>query len=676
MEKDEAAKELERLAREIARHDGLYYNMASPEISDREYDELRRANARLEAQYPDLVRPDSPSHRIGATPQAEFQKVNHTTPMTSLEDIFSEKELDDFFERTSRFLKISEKQFVCPDRSMWAELKIDGLSASLVYVDGVFAKGATRGDGTVGEDVTQNIKTIQDVPLSIAHSGISRIEIRGEVYMSKQAFALLNEEQAKNNERMFQNPRNAAAGSLRQLDASITRARRLRFLAYDVVTDDFDTQEQVISYLNNCGFCTPAPARLCNSREELQDYHQYINSIRAQIPYEIDGVVYKANDRKLQRRLGVVGRVPRHSLAYKFKAQQVETRILGISLQVGRTGVITPVAELEPISVGGALVSKATLHNKDEIERLDARIGDVVILQRAGDVIPQIVSVVKGKRNGDEPCFAFPIHCPSCDDPLEDGRCVAGFRCRAQAIQRLSHFVTALEIDGLGERNIEFLYDTGRVRDFVDIFTLQQRNAKCSRPGDLFQQPTKVSPLEYEDGWGSASVLKLFKAIDVCRSVAFDKFLYALGVPQVGKQMASLLSQNFKDFSELLSCHSGKLMQIDGVGEKTAEGIVEYLHEQRDVIARLLSYVTLSKEASQLSLSEERIVFTGKFDKFSRNEGKAQATKLGAQIASTVSRSTTIVVAGKDPGENKDKAKTLGVKIVNEDEWLQIIAQL
>ncbi|MDR1208579.1 MAG: NAD-dependent DNA ligase LigA [Holosporales bacterium] len=697
-----AAKELERLAKEIARHDHLYYNLAQPEISDHEYDELRRTNTALENEYPDLIRHDSPSRRIGALPQVDFQKAKHEKPMISLEDVFSDEELCSFFEKGSRFINIPGEQFVCTQRSMWAELKIDGLSASLIYVNGVLTRGATRGDGSTGEDVTQNIKMVRDVPFLLpAHPPLEqhgkpnqRIEVRGEVYMTKEDFAYLNKSQTEKREHLFANPRNAASGSLRQLDASVTQARRLRFLAYDVVDDCFETQESVVDYLNRCGFVTVFPARLCCSMQELSDYYHYVEAAREQIPYDIDGVVYKVNDRKLQSRLGIIGRAPRHSVAHKFKAEQVETKILDISIQVGRTGTLTPVAELTPVNVGGAVVSRATLHNADEIARLDARIGDTVILQRAGDVIPKIVNVVTEKRLPDALLFTFPTQCPSCGRNLnpQDNRCLAGFECKAQAIERLSHFVNALEIDGLGGRNIEFLYDTGRVHDFVDIFTLQQRNEKNDLRGDLFAPAViatpsadseknsskrifNMHPLENENGWGSVSVKNLFKAIEACRSVPLDKFIYSLGIPQVGKQMATLLSKNFNNFTELLDCSVDRLLHIDGIGTITAEGIVDYLSEQRNVFTQLLEHVALCQDTheAKLLLSGQQIVFTGRFVEFTRNEGKAQAIRLGAQIASVVSKSTTLVVVGKEPGINKNKAVQLGIKVASEEDWLNML---
>jgi DNA ligase (NAD+) len=748
MDRALAAKELERLAKEIAIHDHLYYNLAQPEISDHEYDELRHLNAKLEAQYPDLVRADSPSLRVGATPQSDFRKITHQRPMVSLEDAFSEGDVISFFDKICRFLNkadVSSRELspsdtaafsatdlelmdnpsmdnpsmdnisAAPstlaqtpseksathannadappqfapglDSGVWAELKIDGLSASLVYERGTLATGATRGDGSVGEDVTQNIRTIQDVPLTIPVTH-DRLEIRGEVYVPKQTFARLNEERAQNNEPLFSNPRNAAAGSLRQLDAAITRKRRLRFLAYEVIGADFDTQDAAVSYLKHCGFMTIDYARLCNSMHELMAYYQQMFYMRDQIPYDIDGVVYKVNDRKLQARLGNVGRVPRHSLAHKFKAEQTETIVKGISLQVGRTGVLTPVAELAPVVLGGATVSRATLHNKDEVARLDVRIGDTVILQRAGDVIPQVVRVVREKRAEGTQAFEFPRVCVSCARALilDEMRCGGGFACKAQAIQRLSHFAAALEIDGLGERNIEFLYETHRVRDFVDLFLLQQRDsdAYVAADDDLFA-PTKPcetnalllpsSPLAHEPGWGKKSVENLFRAINACKSIPMEKFIFALGIPQVGKQTAALISQHFESLGDLLDCTEEQLMKIDGIGESMATDIVRYLQEQRDLISRLLQHVTLYRNTadSNRPLSGQTVVFTGKLEHISRNEAKAQASRLGAKIGSSVSKGTSFVVAGSDAGQKLAEASRLGVKVMSEGQWLHLV---
>ncbi|MDR1907986.1 MAG: NAD-dependent DNA ligase LigA [Holosporales bacterium] len=708
MNRESAIIELERLAKEIARHDYLYYNLAQPEISDHEYDELRKENSRIEALYPDLVRADSPSHRVGAPPQKEFRKITHQTPMVSLEDAFSDDDVEAFFERISRFLNMLDTPYIqgAPNiadqkkdkterldaakynnllRSgyIWAELKIDGLSASLIYENGILVSGATRGDGTVGEDVTLNVKTIKDIPLTIA-TDIPRLEIRGEVYMTKHVYARLNEERAKSREPLFSNPRNAAAGSLRQLDPNITRRRHLRFLAYEVLGRDFDTQENVIAFLNEHGFMTAQPTCLCRTMREIADYYNHVADIREQIPYEIDGVVYKVNDKSLQARLGTVGRVPRHSIAHKFKAEQIETRVTGISLQIGRTGVLTPVAELDPVALGGVTVARATLHNKDEIARLDVRIGDTVVLQRAGDVIPQIVRVVKEKRPDDAQPFVFPAQCPSCGSSLEGTRCMAGFQCKAQAIERLSHFVGALEIDGLGERNIEFLYETQRVRDFIDIFTLQQRNSNCAADvcRDLFGgatttiEPPQV-PLEKELGWGFTSVKKLFKAIDACRSIPLDKFILALGIPQVGKQTASLLAKHFGSCSNLFSCSVDQLVKIDGIGDSIAEDIVRYCSDQRDFVEKLLEHVTLYYEEvrSDLLLSGQTVVFTGKLEHLSRNEAKAQAARLGAKIGSSVSKGTSLVVVGADAGKKRGEAERLGVKVIDEREWLSMVGE-
>ncbi|MDR2464054.1 MAG: NAD-dependent DNA ligase LigA [Holosporales bacterium] len=701
IDKKAAQIRLVQLAKEIAYHDYLYYTLSQPEISDHEYDLLRRENSHLENLYPDLVRSDSPSHRIGSTPQQEFKKVKHQTKMISLEDAFSENEVVVFFDKAYRFLKRQNSDSL----DILAELKIDGLSVSLIYENGVLTQGTTRGDGFVGEDVTKNIKTITDIPLIIPKDAthcMKRFEVRGEVYMTKQTLEFLNKQRKLTNEPYFANTRNAASGSLRQLDANVTKERRLRFLAYEIISDEFVTQEDVVSFLNKCGFQTINPVNLCHSLQDAFHYYQEIEKIRENIPYEIDGVVYKINDRSVQKRLGEVGRIPRHSIAHKFKAEQCETIVRDIIFQIGKSGVLTPVALLEPMYLGGALISRATLHNKDEIERLGLRIKDFVILQRAGDVIPQIVRVILNKRPVDAKPIVYPTSCPSCGAQMDEQemRCLAGSQCKAQAIGQLLHFATTMEINGLGERNIEFLYNTGRICNFVDIFTLKQRNAECRGAlvyCDLFQQvganqtetaPSSFNrrpqqrkhslvPLEEEDGWGMLSVKKLFNAIDFCKTATLDKFIYALGIPQVGKQTAMLLAQHYQRIESFLECTMTHLLEIDGIGEKTAKDIVLFVKEQRDMIVELVQHVNLKQEkADQLNhtlmFAGKTIVFTGTFLRFSRSEAKAKAISLGAKIGSNVSKNTDIVVVGENAGQKKTEAERIGIRTINEDEWISL----
>ncbi|GHS91740.1 DNA ligase [Alphaproteobacteria bacterium] len=702
LSKFEAAQRLEILARELARHDHLYYNMAQPEITDAEYDLLRRENSQLEALYPDLIRPDSPSHRVGATPLEEFQKATHRTPLLSLDNAFSREDVEKFLERATRFLNLSEPL------TLWAEPKIDGLTASLLYEKGVLVRSATRGDGAVGEDVTQNIKTIQDVPLLLSpHLDAlpSPLEVRGEVYMTHGAFQKLNKTRLEKKEAPFSNPRNAAAGSLRQLDSRITRERHLRFFAYEVVADiPFATQESVVQFLKKAGFSTAETVRLCPSLDDVMAYYAFMQERRATLPYDIDGVVYKINNRALQARLGEVGRVPRHALAHKFPAEQAKTRVLDIILQMGRTGTLTPVALLAPVAVGGAVIQRATLHNADEIERLDVRVGDAVLLQRAGDVIPKIVRVLKDKRSPSSQKFIFPTLCPSCGTRLVQDdevyvRCPAGFQCPEQNLESLIHFASrdAFDIEGLGNKNMEFLYKTGRVTSFADIFTLQARNeplkeqAKTtqslfkdysSERQDSSSRPSLLpKPLEQEEGWGLLSVRKLWTAIQARRSMAAERFLYALGIPQVGKLTAVLLMQHYKTFENFLKSSAEEWVTIEGIGKKMATAIEDFLN-QPDVKNRIqdllhvvtpLAFVPASEAGG--TLSGKTVVFTGKLERLSRTEAKAQALRLGAKVVSAVSAHTDFVVLGADAGKKKADAERLGLRILSEEDWLTLISK-
>lgn len=693
MDTQEAAQRLEELAKKIAYHDHLYYNLAQPEISDHEYDLLRQENARLEALFPHLVRLDSPLHRVGSTPMQDFQKVVHQIPMISLEDVFSEEDLKGFFEKMYRFLNMPMNSFV----EIWGEPKIDGLSASLIYEYGILKQAATRGDGLVGEDVTQNIKTIQDIPLVLKNekaASLKRLEIRGEVYMTKQIFERINADRLQKRETLFSNPRNAAAGSLRQLDSNITKERHLHFFAYEIIVSDFlfSTQNLLMSSLKEWGFSTTSYVKLCQSLQDILDYYQNIGKNRKNLPYEIDGVVYKVNDRALQARLGTIGRVPRHSVAHKFPAEQVKTYLKDIILQVGRMGTITPVAILEPVVIGGVRVNRATLHNVDEIARLDIHIGDTIILQRAGDVIPQIVRVIKEKRPPNSQSFILPSSCPSCqrllvrDEDKVAVRCSGGFECPTQAQERLSHFVSrdAFDIEGLGGRNIEFLYKTKRIRNFADIFTLKERNESYKKIYESeglqdFGGSDKYLPLEKEKGWGPLSVKKLFQSIENRRSIPLDRFIYAIGISQIGKQTAILLAQHYKTLSNFLECTLSQLTHIEGIGRKTAEEILQFLKndEQCQLIKDLKNRVSIlpydNFSQKNLPLSDKIIVFTGKLENLSRNEAKVQAIRLGAKIGSSVTSQTNFVIVGVDAGQKKAAAERLGIQVLNEKEWLNMI---
>ena len=681
-DREDIKKQLERLAKEIAYHDNLYYNDAQPAISDAEYDKLRIENTRLECLYPDLIRGDSPSHRVGAKPLDKFNKIAHEIPMISLENAFSDEDFFDFFEKANRFLNYSNMEY-----ELFAEPKIDGLSASIVYIDGKISYAATRGDGSVGEDITQNIKTILDVPLFISNQSISskKIEIRGEVYMPKRAFEKLNEEREKDGEKLFANPRNAAAGSLRQLDPSVTKKRKLKFFAYEILSDDIEikTQELVYETLKNCGFKVPNESRLCKSYDDAVEFYKYLDKKRNILDYDIDGTVYKINDKLIQKRLGNVGRTPRHSIAYKFIAEQSETILRDIIIQVGRMGSLTPVAVVDDVKVCGAIINRATLHNFDEIKKKDIRVGDTVILQRAGDVIPQIVGVVLEKRNKDSKPFETPTQCPSCGsiiEKLDDRvaiRCPLGFSCEAQAIERLKHFVSrdAFDIDGLGDKNIEFLYKTKRITNFNDIFTLENRNGK-----DLinFQASNSTKPLEKEDGWNYVSVKKLFKAINNKRKISFKRFIYSLGIPQVGKQTSYLLSSFFDSFEQFANCKKEQLISIDGIGDKIANDIIDFFQdiEIQNVIQKLLLQIEIEYEKVNnfdKKLYNKIVVFTGKLEHLSRNEAKESAEKNGAKVGSAVTKQTDLVIVGKDAGKKFDEAKKFGIQIITENEWIDLI---
>ncbi|MDR0625186.1 MAG: NAD-dependent DNA ligase LigA [Holosporales bacterium] len=651
LSEEQAAKRLAELAKAIAYHDDLYYNKAAPVISDAEYDALRRENAQLEVAFPSLIRPDSPSLRVGAKLAAEEwevgeprevgpskqkqtrtrdgqKKIRHSTPMISLDNAFSDEEFCGFFEKAVRFLRskaagsgpgngtaIANPGVIINDAvaapfEFWAEPKIDGLSASIVYENGKLSVAATRGDGSFGEDVTENIRMIADVPVAVTpfeSIDSPRVEVRGEVYLSKKAFASANIEREKNGEPPFSTSRNAAAGSLRQLDPQVTRARNLQFFAYELIlptqASHFQTQREVFEFLRSCGFTVTDDVRLCTSYDEAFSFYRDIMQKRADMLYDIDGVVYKINSRRTQQLLGNIGRVPRHSVAYKFPAEFITTKLCDIILQVGRMGTLTPVAVLEDVMIGGTLVNRATLHNADEIRKKDIRIGDTVVIQRAGDVIPQIVRVVEEKRQATlPPIYNFPDVCPSCGTPLkQDGifaRCPSGFACQAQAIERLLHFAQTLEIDGLGAKNIEFLYKTRRIENFADIFTLEERDSMI----DMAPLSTVVGSklrLEEEKGWSRISVRKLFDAINKKREVLLAKLIYALGVPQVGRQTAVLLEERFGSLEELRRGSKEELCGIAGIGEKTAEEIVAFMQddEMRGVMDALLKQINTKSVA-------------------------------------------------------------------------------
>ena len=687
----EAASELKRLATEIAHHDELYYRKDAPEISDAEYDALRARNGEIEARFPHLMRDDSPSLRVGAAPVEAFGKVVHRVPMLSLGNVFDEEGLRDFLDRIRRFLGLQSIDGL----AFTAEPKIDGLSITLRYENGKLVQGATRGDGYEGENVTANVRTMADIPKSVAAKAFpSAFEVRGEIYMRHSDFEKLNSEQAKQGLKVFANPRNAAAGFVRQLDPCVTARRPLRFFAYgwgDVERLPADTQWGVYEALSDWDFPVNPFMRLTNSVGEMLETYREIEQRRAGLGYDIDGVVYKINRFDLQERLGFVSRSPRFAVAHKFPAEKATTVLRDIDIQVGRTGALTPVAKLDPVTVGGVVVQNATLHNEDEIARKDVRIGDTVIIQRAGDVIPQILGVVLEKRPKGAKRFVFPDVCPACGSHAsreinpntgkEDAvrRCTGGLICPAQRVERLKHFVSrnAFDIEGLGEKHIKAFCADGLIQSPPDIFTLEKRDQRAS------------SKLAKREGWGETSAKKLFAAIEARRNVRLDRFIYALGIRHVGETTARLLAGNYGTTDAFLAAMReagvdregdafAALDNIDGIGPAVAVAIADFFAETHniEVVEDLLKEVTpapLEKVKHGSPVSAKTVVFTGTLERMTRSEAKARAERLGAKVAGSVSKNTDYVVAGPGAGSKLKNAKDLGVKVLSEEEWLKLI---
>ncbi|MFL5283768.1 MAG: NAD-dependent DNA ligase LigA [Rhodopila sp.] len=674
----EAVAELERLAREIAHHDAAYHTRDAPEITDAEYDALHRRNAAIEAHFPALIRPDSPSNRVGGAPETGFAKVRHRVPMLSLDNAFDTTEFTEFCTRARRFLGRTEPlAFV-------AEPKIDGLSISLTYEHGRLVRGATRGDGTEGEDVTANLRTMKSVPEKLHGHAPALIEIRGEVFMTKADFLALNEAQAKAGDKVFANPRNAAAGSLRQLDPRITAGRPLSLFAYaqgESSEPVAKTHWDYLQRLKDWGFTVNPLSRRLGSEADAEAFHQEIGLERSGLAYDIDGVVYKIDDLALQRRLGFVGRAPRWAIAWKFPAEQATTVLREIRIQVGRTGALTPVAELEPVNVGGVLVARATLHNEDEIARKDIRVGDTVVLQRAGDVIPQIVSVITDRRPVDSKPFHFPETCPACGShavrPPGEAvrRCTGGLICPAQRVERLIHFVSrpAFDIDGLGEKTIQEFYDEGWLHGPADVFRLPQREAEIAT----------------REGWGKQSARNLSRAIEARRTIPLERFIFALGIRRIGATNAKLLARHYGSFrhwrAQMLAAVTVgsderlELGSISGIGPTIAEELTDFFGEPRNV-------ATLDELAAELSIEDaahadaagspiagQTVVFTGTLETMTRPEAKARAEALGAKVTDSVSKKTDIVVVGADAGSKARKAAELGVRTMTEAEWRDLI---
>jgi DNA ligase (NAD+) len=673
----EAAAELARLAAAIARHDRAYHELDAPEISDADYDALRRRNVAIEQRFPHLVRADSPTQRVGGAPAGGFAKVRHRVPMLSLDNAFGSDDFREFCDRARRFLGLKDDAI-----DFVGEPKIDGLSISLTYEHGRFVRGATRGDGSEGEDVTANLRTLAAVPQHLRGEAPALIEVRGEVFMSKADFLALNAAQEAEGERLFANPRNAAAGSLRQLDARITAGRRLSLFAYaqgESSEPVADTHMHYLARLRRWGFSVNPLSRRLIGEAEAAAFQAGMAARRAALPYDIDGVVYKIDDLKLQERLGFVGRAPRWAIAWKFPAEQATTRLEGILIQVGRTGALTPVAHLQPVNVGGVLVTRATLHNEDEIARKDVRVRDTVVLQRAGDVIPQIVSVVAEKRPPDAVPFAFPEHCPVCGSlalrpPGEVvRRCTGGLTCPAQTEERLIHFVSraAFDIDGLGEKTIREFHADGLVRG----------------PADIFRLPAHEADIAKREGWGEVSARKLTRAIEARRRIPLARFIYALGIRRIGEANARLLARHYASFetwrAQMLAAVAagsearGDLGSISGIGPAIAEELADFFAEPRNVatldeLAALLSIEAAEPATAGGALAGKVVVFTGKLETMTRPEAKALAEKLGAQVTDSVSRKTDLVVLGADAGSKARKAAELGVRTVSETEWREM----
>ncbi len=684
LNKQQAIIELEKIAKEIEKSDIAYYQNDAPYLSDAQYDALKKRNEEIEKYFPELIRNDSPSKRVGAPLQSGFGKVKHQFPMLSLADVFSIEEVKDFIIGVKRFLNIqSDIAFLC-------EPKIDGLSFTARYENGEFMQGATRGDGHEGEDITANLKTIAQLPQKIIDAP-KILEIRGEVYMSKKDFFALNAKNEQEGKKTFANPRNAAAGSLRQLDPEITRTRKLSLFAYtwgEVSERVWTSQEDFFSHLQNWGFPINPNNKLCRNLDEIESFFVNLMESRSSLTYDIDGVVYKVNDINLQERLGFLTRTPRWAVAHKFPAEQALTKINNIRIQVGRTGALTPVADLEPVNVGGVVVSHATLHNEDEIKRKDIRIGDTVIIQRAGDVIPQIVKVLTEKRPSASKEFIFPNICPECgahairEEDEAVRRCTGGLTCPAQAIERLKHFVSrdAFDIEGLGSKIIETFYTEGLITNPVDIFTLEQRNNSWG--DDLFSQKQSLK-LEMRDGWGKKSTDNLFASINKRRHISLPRFIYALGIRQVGTATSRLIAQNFENWSafenEMSNGFTEKLMSIDGIGESMAHDIVEFFKEKHNIetIHKLLLEVNVEKFNQQILIntpfSGKTLVFTGTLEHLTRSEAKAKALAAGAKVSGSVSKNTDYVILGSAAGSKAKTAADLGICTLNENEFLSML---
>ncbi len=681
---EEAHARYKKIVADIDRHDIAYHQNDAPEISDSDYDYLRRELSEIEKKYPEFLNAKGPSAKVGAAPAKGFKKVRHAVSMLSLSNVFSDDDVLEFNDKVKRFLGLDDAAAV----TILAEPKIDGLSCSLRYEQGKLVVAATRGDGFEGEDITANVAHIADIPQSLPPGAPDIFEVRGEIYMRRDEFVALNKRQEAAGKQIFANPRNAAAGSVRQLDATITAHRPLHFFGYalgDISAKISDTQLGIRQTLESYGFQLPEPSAVCEDIAAMLTYFHDVEKARADLPYDIDGIVYKVNDLSLQQRLGFVSRSPRWATAHKFPAEKAVTILKDITIQVGRTGSLTPVAELEPITVGGVVVARATLHNEDEIERKDVRIGDHVIIQRAGDVIPQVIGPVLEKRQEDSQKFVFPDHCPICHSLAirEEGevvrRCTGGLICRAQAVERLRHFVSrnAFDIEGMGAKIIEEFYEDGLVKTPVDIFTLEERDKGI------------LTPLRAREGWGDQSARNLFDAIRLRKTISFDRFIYALGIRQIGEATAKKLAGHYETLDAMKQAmgaaqdHAGEayadLLNIEDVGPSVAADFVGFFAEPHNVeiLEALQNHLTIQPyvrpKISDSPVGGKTVVFTGTLITLTRAEAKARAESLGAKVAGSVSKKTDYVVAGEDAGSKLKAARELGVAVLSEEEWKKLI---
>ena len=667
--REDAKKRIEELRKEIRHHDYLYYVLNKPEISDAQYDKLMQELRELEEMYPDLITPDSPTQRVGAPPAEEFKTVKHTKPMLSLDTVLNEEEMRRFDDRVRRELGVEKVEYV-------VEPKLDGLSVEVIYENGVLTRGSTRGDGINGEDVTENIKTIRSIPLRLREKELkapARLAVRGEVIMHIKDFEELNKKLIEKGEEPLANPRNAAAGSLRRLDPRETAERPLDAFFYEIMLlegDTVKTQWDALQKIKAWGLKVNPHVRKCDGIGDVVRYHVEMGEKRDNLDYEIDGVVVKVNNIEYQDRLGVKARSPRWAVAYKFPPRLEKTQIMDIVVQVGRTGILTPVALLRPVDVSGVTVSRATLHNQDYVDQMDVRIGDFVRIGRAGDVIPEVVEVLKEERTGKEKKFHIPEKCPVCGSKVvREGayyRCTGGLSCIAQLKRSIQHFASkgAMDIEGLGGKIVDLLVDNGLVRRISDLYNIRKE--------DLLKLPR----------FAEKSADNLIKAIEKSKEQPLPRFIYALGIPNVGEHIARVLAENFKSIENLKKAREENLLRIYEIGPEIAESVVSFFSEKRnleelDRLARagVKALTEVMEEKKPGILEGKTFVFTGELDSFTREEAKRIVEELGGRAASSVSRKTDYVVVGKNPGSKYEKAKQLGVKIISEDEFKKLIGK-